>query len=48
MGRYIWSSKRGVLVRRHQLRATATASSRSTGTSPGAQMSGVFGATWTG
>jgi hypothetical protein len=48
MGRYIWSSKRGVLVRRKVLTAKATASSHSTGQSPGAQMSGVFGTTWTG
>jgi hypothetical protein len=48
MGRYIWSSKRGVLVRRHGLRVKAAASSHSTGQSPGAQMSDVFGATWTG
>jgi hypothetical protein len=48
MGNYIWSAKRGVLVRKHHLRAQATASSASTGQEPGAQMSGVFGVTWTG
>jgi hypothetical protein len=47
-GRYIWSAKRGVLVRRHHLSAKVTASSASTGSSPGAQMSQVFGVTWTG
>jgi len=48
MGRYIWSAKRGVLVRRHGLKVKASASSASTGGSAGAQMSSVFGATWTG
>jgi hypothetical protein len=47
-GRYIWSAKRGVLVRRHGLRVKASASSAGTGQTPGAQMSSVFGATWTG
>jgi hypothetical protein len=47
-GRYIWSAKRGVLVRRRHLSAKVTASSASTGSSPGAQMSQVFGVTWTG
>jgi hypothetical protein len=47
-GRYLWSAKRGVLVRRHHLSAKVTASSASTGSSPGAQMSQVFGVTWTG
>lgn len=46
--RYLWSAKRGVLVRRHRLRAAATATSASTGQAPGAQMSQVFGVTWTG
>jgi hypothetical protein len=48
MGNYIWSAKRGVLVRKHHLHAAATATSASTGQSAGAQMSSVFGATWTG
>jgi hypothetical protein len=47
-GRYIWSAKRGVLVRRHHLSAKATASSSGTGSTPAAQMSQVFGVTWTG
>ena len=48
MGDYTWSAKRGVLVRKHHLHAAATATSASTGQSAGAQMSSVFGATWTG
>jgi hypothetical protein len=45
---YLWSAKRGVLVRKHHLHAAATATSASAGQTPGAQMSSVFGVTWTG
>jgi hypothetical protein len=48
MGRDMWSSMRGVLVRRHGLKVHASASSHSVGASAGAQMSSVFGVTWTG
>lgn len=47
-GAYIWSSRRGVLVRRHHLNAAVTASSASTGQLPAAHSSGMFGPLWTG
>jgi hypothetical protein len=45
MGRYIYSYKRGVLVRRHASRAVATANASSTGLSP-AHTSSLAGTTW--
>jgi hypothetical protein len=46
MSRYIYSYKRGVLVRRHASRATATASSASTGLDASAHTSSLAGTTW--
>jgi len=47
MGRYIYSYKRGVLVRRHRNHVTAAASSASTGVVPDARSSGFApGTTW--
>jgi hypothetical protein len=46
MGRYIYSYKRGVLVRRHARRATASASSMSTGVMEAAHTSSLAGTTW--
>jgi hypothetical protein len=46
MGRYIYSYRRGVLVRRHASRATATASSASTGLDASAHTSSLAGTTW--
>ena len=48
MGRYIYSYKRGVLVRRHGVRIKAAASSASTSLDTGAHSSGVVGVTWGG
>jgi hypothetical protein len=48
MSRYIYSYKRGVLVRRHSNHMKAAASSASTGTIPGARSSGFAGTTWGG
>ena len=47
-GRYIWSSRRGVLIRRHHLSVAATATSASTGQPAAAHSSGMFGPLWTG
>jgi hypothetical protein len=47
LGRYIYSYKRGVLVRRHRNHVTAAASSASTGTVPDARSTGFApGTTW--
>src|SRR6266545_1573880 len=47
IGRYIYSYKRGVLVRRHRNHVTAAASSASIGDVPSARTSGfVPGTTW--
>jgi hypothetical protein len=48
MGRYIYSYKRGVLVRRHARHATASASSMSTGMDSAAHTSSLAGTTWGG
>jgi hypothetical protein len=48
MSRYIYSYKRGILVRRHGRRATASASSMSTGLSGAAHTSSLAGTTWGG
>ena len=45
MGRYIYSYKRGVLVRRHASRAVVTASASSTGLGA-AHTSSLAGTTW--
>jgi len=46
MSRYIYSYKRGVLVRRHASRATASASSASTGLDASAHTSSIAAPTW--
>jgi hypothetical protein len=46
MGRYIYSYKRGVLVRRHGVRIKAAASSNSTAMETGAHSSGLLGDNW--
>jgi len=46
MSRYIYSYKRGILVRRHARRATASASSMSTGLTSAAHTSSLAGTTW--
>ncbi len=48
MGRYIYSYKRGVLVRRHARRAIASASTASTGLASAAHTSSLAGTTWGG
>jgi hypothetical protein len=48
MSRYIYSYKRGILVRRHARRATASASSMSTGLISAAHTSSLAGTTWGG
>jgi hypothetical protein len=48
MGRYIYSYKRGVLVRRHAAHATATATASSTGVGVVAHGSGFAPTTWGG
>jgi hypothetical protein len=48
MSRYIYSYKRGVLVRRHARRATASASSMSTGLDSAAHTSSLAGTAWGG
>jgi hypothetical protein len=48
MSRYIYSYKRGILVRRHARRATASASSMSTGLTETAHTSSLAGTTWGG
>jgi hypothetical protein len=45
MGRYIYSYKRGILVRRHGARAAVSATASSTGFTP-AHSSGVLGTSW--
>jgi hypothetical protein len=48
MTRYIYSYKRGILVRRHARRATASASSMSTGLTGAAHTSSLAGTSWGG
>jgi hypothetical protein len=48
MGRYVWSAKRGVLVRRHSLRVKASASSANSASQLVATSSVVLGTAWGG
>jgi hypothetical protein len=48
MGRYVWSAKRRVLVRRHSLRVKASASSANSASQLVATSSVVLGTAWGG